>query len=444
VIATEPGQISKATGADWQEWRHHPVQYAAWHCPKRFVILASGRGSGKTALARARLVSSLPIRKSWPNPRYFYAAPTLPQARRIAWAELLRLTPRKWIADVNKTELRITSIFGSEIYVAGMDRPQRIEGDQWDGGAIDEMCDQKPRVLELHVLGALGHRNGWCWMTGVPKRQGIGAAHFREMFRRTLAGELDDYAAYTWPSGDILPDNIIKSAAQNMDAVDFAEQFGGTWQDAGGGIFHAFQRQLNVRPCEYHADRRLVVSMDFNIDPMAWVIGHRYDKRMEWFDEIWLFDANTRLALDTLWSKYGHHKGGFEFFGDASSSSRSTATFQSDLLQVGNDKRFKAAGRDVYVPRSNPAVEDRFSACNALFCNADGAARMFIAPNCVHLIADVEARHYKPGTRIPADTGTLGHITDAMGYAVYLLFPVTLDVDYGTPRIATLGSSRVA
>jgi hypothetical protein len=439
-----PEELAHTLTPGWQPWKPHRQQHKLWYHPSRFKDVYAARGAGKTDCARKYLARMLPIRKPWPDPRYFYAAPTTPQAHAIMWESLIAVIPRRWITDIEVTRMRIKTIFGSEVCVRGMDRPQRIEGIHWDGCIIDEMCDQHPKVFDMHVFPTLSHRNGWAWKTGVPKRQGIGAAHFREEIRRIEAGELSDHIALTWPSSDILPASMIQSAQSNMDAVDFAEQFGGSWQDPGGSIFHAFARSRNVRKCEYHRDRKLVVSMDFNIDPMAWVVGHRYPDRMEWFDELWLFNANTRLALDTLWSRYSSHTGGFEFFGDASSASRSTATFQSDLVQIANDKRFKASCRDVYVPPSNPAVEDRFSACNAMFCNAEGVCRMFVDPACRNLIADIEARHYKPSTRIPADVGTLGHITDAMGYAVYLLYPVTLDVDYGTPRIGTLARSRVA
>lgn len=66
---------------------------------------------------------------------------------------------------------------------------------------------------------------------------------------------------------------------------------------------------------------------------------------------------------------------------------------------------------------------------------------MFVDPACRWLIADLNMRNYKPGTNEPADaTGgqtDIGHITDAMGYAVWHLFPLRLELDYRRQRITT-------
>ena len=162
--------------ATWKPLRHHPVQAELWTCPARFVAVAAGRGSGKTELAKRRLIRYLPVRKPWPDPRYFYGAPTEKQAKRIAWNDLNKLCPRQWVKEIKLSELTIVTVFGSSLTVVGLDQPQRIEGVQWDGAVIDESCDIKPGTFALNVLPALLHREGWCWRIGVPKRRGIGAA----------------------------------------------------------------------------------------------------------------------------------------------------------------------------------------------------------------------------------------------------------------------------
>lgn len=418
----------------WTEFHYHSVQARLWRCPKRFPVVVAGRGSGKTEMAKRFLVRHLPIKKPWPVPRYFYAAPTLPQAKRIAWDHLQSLIPKSWIKKVMVSECKIETVFGSQLYVVGMDKPQRIEGDQWDGGIFDECSDQRPGAFVKSVFPALSWRRGWCWRIGAPKRQGIGAAEFRDAFE--MAHESPDAEAFTWSSEGIVPEDAIKAARKIMDAIDFQEQFGGVFQNLTGGIFYAFNEEYNVRPVTYRPELPVVVGCDFNVDPMAWVIGHRFRNSVEWFDELWLRDSNTQGALNTLWQRYQHHKAGFEFYGDASSASRSTDAYESDYIQIAKDERFKRAGRTVHFPRSNPAKADRFAACNAMLCNADDERRLFVDPNCKQLIKDLKARTYKPGSREPADTGDIGHITDAMGYVVHRLFPIRL-LDSLPPQVIT-------
>ncbi len=55
------------------------------------------------------------------------------------------------------------------------------------------------------------------------------------------------------------------------------------------------------------------------------------------------------------------------------------------------------------------------------------------------MIQDLEVRSYKPGTRAPADGPDVGHMSDAMGYAVERLFPVRLETGVvGTAAVITM------
>src|SRR3972149_4289987 len=181
----------------WRSLRYHEKQSALWRSRHRFIGVAAGRGSGKTEIARRKIVVSLAIKKLWPDPMYFYALPTYKQARRVAWRKILGLMPKDWIVEKNETDMMIRTKFGSMLFVVGMDKPQRIEGDQWDGCIIDESSDQKPGSFALSILPALSHRKGWCWRIGVPKRVGIGASEFRKF----CFEDADEY--YTWSSEDI-------------------------------------------------------------------------------------------------------------------------------------------------------------------------------------------------------------------------------------------------
>jgi hypothetical protein len=403
------------------------------------VGVPAGRRSGKTEIAKRRLVLALAQPRPWYDPRYFYGAPTRDQAKRIAWQDLLDLIPDDWIAGgkqgpgVSRATLTIRTVFGSELHVVGLGRPYRLEGSPWDGGVLDESSDLRPKTFDLSIRPAISDRGGWVWRIGVPKRQGAGVTDYREFCERCLAGAYPDGQCFTWPSSDILPQAEVEHARQTLDARDFREQYEASWETASGGIFHAFQQQYNVRPCPYRPQQAIVVGSDFNVDPMAWVLGHRFPDRLEWFDEIFLRNSNTREALNVVWQRYQDHRGGWEFYGDASASQRNTAAAASDYVQIANDERFKRAGRTMHYLRDNPPVEDRFSACNALLENAAGQRRMFIDPRCKHLLDDIQQRCYRPGTRKPADSffrdRQMGHITDAMGYVVFYLFPIKLRLD---------------
>jgi hypothetical protein len=51
-----------------------------------------------------------------------------------------------------------------------------------------------------------------------------------------------------------------------------------------------------------------------------------------------------------------------------------------------------------------------------------------VDPRCKNLIKDLTARAYVQGTTMPDDQGDVGHITDALGYVIYQIFPLRLEV----------------
>ena len=438
-VPAPDGVLPKA----WTTFRWTKEQLTLLDDNRRFILLDCGRGSGKTHIAICKTIIESAVKREWDDPLLFYAAPTNPQAIRVGWNRLVKMFPPQWIADVKRTEQCIETIFGSKVYVFGMDVPARAEGDQWSFGVLDECSDQKPDAFDLSIAPALTHREGACWRVGVPKRTGNGAARFREACEAARDGD-GDTKSYTWPSSDVLPKHVIENFQHRLDPKDFREQFGANWETAGGGIFWAFDEEQNVKPCRYDPTRPLTIGMDFNVDPMAWVIGHRYVDRIEWLDEIFKHNTHTAECGNILWQRYQDHNGGFEFFGDASSKARHTSATTSDYAIIVNDRRFKEApgGRNAYIADSNPPVADRFAACNAMFLNAANERRMFIDPHCRNLIADCKARAYKEGTSIPADRSggkkgskDIGHITDGMGYPVYACFPIELELDSGVPTV---------
>jgi len=380
--------------------------------------------------------------------RYFFGAPTRHQAKRLAWRDFLELVP-DWIPggkygpNVSYGELRIRCVFpGShtaELCVLGLDNAAAVvEGDGWDGCVIDESSDIWPSTFSLSVRPALADRGGWAWLIGIPKRQGVGARDYRAFCERCLAGEYPDGACFSWPSSEILSAEELAHARATLDPKDFREQFEACWETAGGGIYHAFSREEgcgNIQPCERRDNMPICVGSDFNVDPMCWVLCHRIGDDLEVFDELVLHDSNTPQVLNELWRRWGHHQGGWQFYGDPSSRARKTSATQSDYAHIWNDQRFQKARRTLHYPSGPPAVEDRYSAVNARLCNADETRRLFIDPRCTTLIEDLETCSYREGTREPAFDKDHFHASDALGYVISRIWPLRFNVGGGKQAV---------
>ncbi|MFQ5736607.1 MAG: terminase large subunit domain-containing protein, partial [Thermodesulfobacteriota bacterium] len=203
---------------------------------KRFAVVPAGRRSGKTELAKRRLVMGLAAKKPWADPRYFAAAPTRGQAKRIFWKDLKAMVPDGWKARVYETDLCIVTRFKSELWVVGLDKPQRIEGTPWDGGVLDEYANMRAGAWGENIRPALSDRAGWCWFIGVPE----GLNHYKDLVDYALTGEDQDWGVYSWSSSDILPAPELEAAKRVLDPRTFRQEYEGSFEGACGRAYYAY------------------------------------------------------------------------------------------------------------------------------------------------------------------------------------------------------------
>jgi len=425
--------------------RPHIVQSMLWRCPTRFAAVVAGRGSGKTDLARKKIVYSLAIKRPWPNPIYAYGLPTYAQAKKVAWAPIKGLIPDEWIADgTSMSDMVIKTKFGSTLYIVGMDKPFRIEGLQLDGIVLDESSDQKPGIFPRTVRPMLTERNGWCWRIGVPKRSGIGKVDFQSFFKignLYTIGKCEGYSnkneisSFWWESADILTPEEIESVKATTDEQDFNEQYKARFLDVGGSVYHAYTNDNVDDSVQYDPSKRIFVGCDFNVDPMCWVLSHSVEGKDLTFDEIFLRNTNTEKTLRYLREKYSYHDQGWTFIGDASSNQRNTSASRTDYLIIKNIEGF--GNKKVIFPRKNPARLDRYATVNAALRNAKGERRAFINPKCKRLINDLSVMSFKEGTTdLENYEGTdIGHMSDGYGYKLIKTMPMRVDSGGSSPVI---------
>lgn len=420
----------------WKPFNYHPVQAQLWQNDSPFEEVVAGRGSGKTEICRRRMILDMAINKPWPDPLYFYVLPTFQQAKRAAWKPFLRDIPKNWYHErfgINRQDLCITLYNGAMLYIAGADKPERLEGVQADWVMVDEGCDQKPGLIDSTILPMLTRKNGRLTRLGKPKRSGVGRADFRKSYEKGLRGE-GGIRSFHWKTIETLFSEEEKRkhalAKERCDPQTYKEEYEAEWLDVGGGVYYAFTPDNISFEVHYDPAREIVVGCDFNVNPMCWTLGHFCENgKLYVFDEIFLRDTNTQSTLDYLHQNYRYHMAGWKFIGDASARSRKTSATRSDYLIIKNDMRF--GRKKVFFPERNPHLRDRFASVNAAFRTASGEINCYIHPKCEHLVSDLNAVAYIEKTMDVEDySGTnIGHMSDAFGYKVHMLMPLRLSME---------------
>jgi hypothetical protein len=437
--------------------RPHPVSDALMTDPHRFKVVPAGRRSGKTEKAKRKLVveALTSVDTPWPDPKFFAAAPTRDQAKRIYWEDLKAMSPRELVADVSESHLTIWYTTGSLISVLGMDKPERVEGSPWDGGVLDEYANMKAKTWPEHVRPAMSDRRGWCWFIGVPE----GRNHYYHLNQKALSGA-KGWKSYGWPSSDILPPEEIEAAKADLDELVFQQEYEASFVNFVGRAYYNFVGTTHCAPLSYDPERDLGLCFDFNVDPGVAVVVQEQDLPGQYergpgglidlsrpvhgtgvIGEVWIpQNSNTPAVCRRLLRDWGKHRGRVHAYGDATGGARGTAqTEGSDwdiirrMLRDGyrdGDDWVRGFGDRVHfdrVPASNPAERARVNAVNTRLKSANGTIRLMADPaRAPKTVIDLEGVRVLEGGSGEIDKKRdplLTHLTDGLGYYVENRFP---------------------
>ena len=449
----------------WYKLKPHDGQRALWHSKARFIVLPCGRRSGKSEIAKRKLVlSALNPDTGYTDPNYFVAAPTHAQAKRIYWKDLKALIPKELVENIREGELSISLKNGATIYVIGMDKPERIEGISWNGGILDEYANMKPQAWLANVRPALSDRNGWCWLIGVPE----GRNHYYDTYLQALEDKTGEWAVFQWPSADILPQAEIESARRMLDELTFQQEYEASFVSFTGRAYYNFDMGLHVsKALAYNPYAPLIFCFDFNVSPGVAVVcqeqvlpgcfenipNPRYfgganalqnalaSELQDAFvrrpitgtgiiGEVHIPQNSTTPAVcRRLIHDWGAHEGEILCYGDASGGSKGSAKIQGSDWELIDQILCQHFGNRVtlQVPRANPPERSRVNAVNARFKTTEGIIRMLVDSECPNLIRDFEGVRVLEGGTGEIDKRRdpkLTHLSDALGYYIAYEFPV--------------------
>lgn len=171
----------------------------------------------------------------------------------------------------------------------------------------------------------------------------------------------------------------------------------------------------------------LLISLDFNVDPMCGVIGWRVGEAVLYADEIRIPNAgDDGMTPIGQWCKeaierwVGKWEGPVAVYGDATEKRQTVASSTTGWAIVHDalGRVVRAHGWEYLngVWGSNPREIDRVNTVNKAFEDR----KVLVAESCVYLRKDLNMVGFKPGTnQIDKDSDkNLTHLSDALGYAI--------------------------
>ncbi len=211
---------------------------------------------------------------------------------------------------------------------------------------------------------------------------------------------------------------------------------------AGIGICYESFSSQNVTRLALSQGSQLFWALDFNINPMATLIGFVRGDHVHVLEELVIPQCNVSQMCEAFRTRvrpyrdilgYGEYTAlPVRIYGDASGKNRDmggeSAWRRVREWMTENQASFRA---DFRVLKANPYHVDRVAAVNALLCSASGVRRLTADPSCRELRLDFErvawaqdASGRSIGQISKADPNRT-HSSDALGYLAHYEFPQT-------------------
>jgi len=232
-----------------------------------------------------------------------------------------------------ETELRIEVNTGYNIYVVGMDKPERIEGDSpLLHVVLDEYANMKESAWPAHVFPALTDFGGTADFVGVPE----GRNHYYKLFQKARAArDKGIWLPHQWTSEELLSPEEIAIAKEDMDELTYRQEFLADFVSFEGGAYYSFNSaEHETTELPYYPNDPIVFCFDFNVSPGVAVVLQeaRGINRTLVIDEIYIpKNSKTTMVCDALLEgvrgsrPYRNHRGEVHLYGDATGGADGTA-----------------------------------------------------------------------------------------------------------------------
>jgi len=398
----------------------------------RYKAFIGGQGSGKTLVG---LLGAIVLSRINKNCSGMIVSPTYKMSTRIIQDTLLEILNGKHVISNNnrirhkfyKSEKQVYfPQWNSKLYFSNAENPDTLRGSNLAWVVIDEagvisynsyqevdarVRDPKAKLKTTIVTTTPGDFE-WLEKEFPPftteKKLYINAKTDENTFL-SIDYSLDKREQYD-----------VKRQLRYLDG-----QYVDLYQDS---IYYCFSRQRNViNNFTIRQDLPLLVSCDFNRNPCVWLLAQYVDKKLVFFDEIYMESARTALMIQELKNRItinGRFKyAGLFIYGDSTSLAlRTTAASYSDFQQI--DQAFDSYPNYQNRVYKNPLVKERIILVNKELENSN----VLFLSNMKYAIEDMQktawsVNQYEKNKKTKDKaSGERTHATDCVDYLTYAIF----------------------
>lgn len=358
--------------------------------------------------------------------------PTLKMGKALFWDNFIALLEQTGIPyKKNIAQLTIQTTYGIIRLLSGQN-PQRLVGYNSSFVGIDELdtIRRGQQIWDKANARLRGKQNAQLFTTSTPEGFGLLYKKFVKQPQQKIQKGQQNYTKIIrakTTDNPFLPQDFITSLKDQFTDKQLQAYLNGQFVNFIGSSAYTFDRQINVGKVDYNQNQRIYVGMDFNVNPMSFILFHTqivYDDNsnpkmnyLRVFKSMSLPNSNTRKSCE--WIKKNYPNKDITFIVDRSGDARKTSADKTDV-QIIRQFGFKCNFL------TNLSQRDKLNIVN----NQLQKGRIIIdQKQGSFLIDDLEAVTLTQLGKINKKDLTLTHQSDALAYSVAWLLRKKKRVD---------------
>lgn len=390
----------------------HPTQKEIARDQHRFRVLRCGRRWGKTTLAVEEILGKAVPKK---DRRVVYLAPTIGQARDIAWGNMWRRYEPLFAQEPNETRLEfyLKTLDGgsSTVYLKGWEAIQRLRGWKIDFIVPDEIREMKDwwAGWEEVLRPALADVRGEGLFMSTPN----GFDHFYDL--SNLQEKDSDFKSFHFTSYDnpFIPKDELEKMKREMTDDRYAQEVLAEFRKKQGLVYPEFDRQKHVYQDGAPGQYMRLLGVDFGYtNPTAVLTVIQDNDNHFWVTDEWYKTGKTNTEV----IEYARTLNGNAVYPDPAEPDRI-----EEMRRAGLNIREVSKDVEKGVDSVREIIKQ---------------GRLHVHASCVNLISEIETYSYpdkKTNNNEPeSPIKEHDHALDALRYVLHMASPaVEMSEDFG-------------
>lgn len=361
-----------------------------------FVCYGGAMGGGKSFVGLATLIF---LCKVYPNSKWIVVRESLPSLKRTSIETFKKVLPLNFLESFNQQTQTATFTNGSQIEFMSEDYASdkdfdRFKGVECNGFLLEQIEELNEGLLDVCFIRAGRHRidpmpDPIVLANVNPTQLWAKKRIYNAYVNGTLPPDWCYISAKIFDNPTLANDSKYMGILDRLDPLTKRRLIDGDWSafQVNNPYAYCFNEQKHARPCRYDPDSELMLSFDFNVDPITCTAAQNINGQLRYVKEFRLSNSNIYELCDRILVEYNDLNPLYLVTGDATGRARSAITTGNlNYYKVIKDK-LNLNINQMKVPRTNPAVSDSRVLMNSLFQNYD----VIIDPvNCPFLIEDLK------------------------------------------------------